>query len=114
MRRAERILIAIGLAVIAAAILYETLHAPDLAVSSAPQTQATSAVLTSVSRFAVDLNTASREELLGVRGIREELADAIVRDRAENGRFNAVEEITRVPGIGPATMEKLRPYLTVQ
>ena len=114
MQRSERLLIALALVIIAAAILYQTLRAPDLIVSSAPQTSATSAASTAVSRFAVDVNTASREELMGVRGMREDLADAIVREREENGRFDSIEDITRVSGIGPATLEKLRPYLTAQ
>ena len=112
-RRNERLLIVIGLLVIAAAILYETLRAPDLSPVSAPQTAPTSAASTAVSRFAVNINTASVEELMGVRAINESLAAAIVEDRAENGRFSSVEDVLRVKGIGPATYEKLRAYLTV-
>ena len=104
-------MIVIGLVVVAAAILYETMQAPDLWLSSAPQPQPTSAVSTAVSRFAVDINTASREELMGVRGVSEFLADRIVSDREKNGPFSSVEDITRISGIGSATLEKLRPYL---
>ncbi|MBQ7542491.1 MAG: helix-hairpin-helix domain-containing protein [Clostridia bacterium] len=112
-RRSERLLIAIALLVIAAALLYETFRAPDLHTASAPQTVPTQTASTAISRFAVDLNTASAEELAGVRGVSEQLARAIVEDRAENGRFSSVEDILRVKGVGQATYEKLRAYLTV-
>ena len=114
MQREERILVVLALVIIAAMILYQGLRAPNLHISSAPQTSATTAASTAVSRFAVDINSASYEELMGVRGMREGLADAIVQDRAENGRYDSVEDITRISGVGPVTLERLRPYLTAE
>lgn len=114
MTRGEKRLVCIGLAVIAAGILYETLRAPDMYPASAPQTDPPATVSTVVSRYAVNINEATAAELAGVRGITEELAQRIVDERSENGRFASTDDLTRVPGIGPKTVEKLRPYLTVE
>lgn len=55
----------------------------------------------------VNVNTASREELVDVAGLRPDVADAILRVRRE-GRITSVEALGRVPGIGPATLQQLR------
>ena len=114
MTRSEKRLVCVGLLVIAAAILYETIRVPDLYPTSLPQTDPVSTVSSVVSRYAVNVNEASAEELAGVRGITEELAMRIVDDRSENGRFASVEDLQRVTGIGPKTLEQLRPYLTTE
>ena len=114
MTRSEKRLVCVGLLVIAAAVLYETIRVPDLYPLPIPQTDPVSAVSTSVSRYAVNVNEATAEELAGVRGITEELARRIVDDRGENGRFTSTDDLLRVPGIGPKTLEQLRPYLTTE
>ena len=61
----------------------------------------------------VDLNTASREQLMQVKGIGPALADRIVEFRKEHGPFRRVEDILKVRGVGEKSLEKLRPYLKV-
>ncbi|MGD8329199.1 MAG: helix-hairpin-helix domain-containing protein [Acidobacteriota bacterium] len=62
----------------------------------------------------VDINTASAEELQKVPGIGEALARRIVEFREENGRFEKVDDLLNVRGIGVTSLEKLRPYLSVK
>ena len=62
----------------------------------------------------LDLNRATVEELMGLPGIGPALAARIVAFREEHGPFTSVEELLQVPGIGEATLEALRPYVTVQ
>lgn len=114
MTRGEKRLVCVGLLVVAAGILYETIRVPDLYPAMIPQTDPVSAVSTAVSRYAVNVNAASAEELAGVRGISEELAQRIVDDRNENGRFFSMEDLLRVSGIGPKTLEQIMPYLTTE
>jgi len=45
-------------------------------------------------------------------GIGPSLAARIVSDRAANGPFGSVDGLARVRGIGPKTVERLRPFLT--
>ena len=61
--------------------------------------------------FRVDINEADWPELSTLPGIGEALARRIVESRAMDGNFADVDELTRVRGIGPKTLEQLRPYL---
>ncbi|MEX2586017.1 MAG: helix-hairpin-helix domain-containing protein [Balneolaceae bacterium] len=61
----------------------------------------------------LNINRARLEELMEVPGLTGALAEGIVAWREENRPFGSVEEVTEVRGIGPATLEKIRPYLTV-
>lgn len=63
--------------------------------------------------YRIDLNRASRAELLQVPGIGPALADRIEAYGREHGSFQTVDELTRVRGIGPATLERVRPWLCV-
>ena len=55
-----------------------------------------------------DLNRASMAELQALPGIGPVRAGDIVRYRKEHGAFRNFEDLLDVPGIGPATVERLR------
>jgi competence protein ComEA len=61
---------------------------------------------------ALDLNTATEEELEALPGIGPVLAERILDWRAENGPFQSAEDVMSVKGIGQATYEKIAPYIT--
>ena len=61
----------------------------------------------------IDLNTADQTLLETIPGVGPVTAAAILRHRAEIGRFESVEQLLDVSGIGPATLESVRPYVTV-
>ena len=61
----------------------------------------------------IDLNTAGARELESLPGIGQSLAGAIVAYREENGPFTAVDDVDNVPGIGPKTLDAIRPLVTV-
>jgi competence ComEA-like helix-hairpin-helix protein len=46
-------------------------------------------------------------------GIGPVRAEAIARDRARRGPLESLEDLTRVMGLGPGTVERLRPFLVV-
>jgi len=46
-------------------------------------------------------------------GIGEALAQRIADYRSENGPFRRIEDLLKVEGIGPATFEKIKDYITV-
>jgi competence protein ComEA len=62
-------------------------------------------------RFVVDVNEADWPELAQLPGIGQTLAQRIVASREERGRFVDHSELRRVRGIGPKTLEKIKPYL---
>jgi competence protein ComEA len=61
----------------------------------------------------LDINQASVADLTQVPGINDELADRIVALRVRRGEFSKLENLYEVKGIGPATVRRLEPYLTV-
>jgi len=56
----------------------------------------------------VDVNTASATELQELPRIGPKMAARIVQHRRDNGPFGTLDELRRVPGIGPRTVENLR------
>lgn len=56
----------------------------------------------------IRVNTASAEALAALPGIGPARAAAIVDSRLREGPFRRVEDLRRVPGIGPRTVERLR------
>jgi competence ComEA-like helix-hairpin-helix protein len=59
------------------------------------------------------LNTATAEELERLPGIGPSLAARIIAWRDSAGLFRNVEDIAKVRGIGPATLARLKPLLTL-
>jgi len=52
--------------------------------------------------FAVDVNTATQEQLLTVRGIGPKTAQTIIEERSRGGHYQSLEDLSeRVKGIGP-------------
>jgi len=61
----------------------------------------------------IDPNVASAEELDRLPGVGAAKALRIVQEREENGPFAGVEDLARVTGLGPKSVERLKPYLRV-
>ncbi len=59
----------------------------------------------------IDINRAAWWELQALDGIGEKRAREIVGYRDRHGPFGTVDDLTRVRGIGPKTMDRLRPHL---
>lgn len=62
----------------------------------------------------VNINTAGLVELQKLSGIGEKKAEAILLDRQTNGPYLRVDDLLRVPGIGPKTIEKNRHLITLR
>lgn len=61
----------------------------------------------------VNVNTASASELEALPGIGPVLAQIILQYRQEHGPFRTVDALLLVPGIGPATLDKIRGFITL-
>ena len=61
----------------------------------------------------VDINTANQAELETLPGIGPVLAADIIAYRETEGNFITIEDLQKVPGIGPATFEKIQALITV-
>src|SRR5262245_39625994 len=60
---------------------------------------------------AVNINTATNEELNSLKGIGEKRTQDIIDYRTKNGPFKSVDDLEKVPGIGPGTMKQIRSEL---
>ena len=61
----------------------------------------------------LDLNRATLEDLAALPGIGPERAARIVRRRQQRGPYRSVDDLRDVPGVGEATVNRLRPLVTM-
>lgn len=61
----------------------------------------------------ININLASKDELMQLNSIGSVKADNIIKYREEHGLFNSIEEITNVSGIGDKTFDSLKENLTI-
>ena len=61
----------------------------------------------------INLNTASKEELMTLNGIGAARAEAILSYREQKGGFRTIEDIMKVPGIKNAAFQKIKDKITV-
>ncbi len=61
----------------------------------------------------IDINRAEPWLLEALPGIGEVLAQRVVDYRSENGPFKRIEDLLKVSGIGEATFEQIKDYITV-
>jgi len=87
----------------ASRVLAVSLDAPQPAPTHAPAPTTT-----------LDINTATAQQLQLLPRIGPALAQRIVSDRERHGRYRSINQLDRVVGIGPKTIERLRPYIRIE
>ena len=106
MKRRLSALLSAVLALAAVALLLA--HMPMQGGASVYATTGAKRTAPRVSRAAVggiDPNTATAEELTALYGVGEKLAAEIVAERERNGRFDYLEDLITVKGIGRKKLE---------
>lgn len=98
---------AVALAFFAAALLGGPLHGLAVEKPAKPARAAASV-------GPVNINTASASELEKLPGIGRVTAKNIVAFRTQNGKFSSPEDLSRVKGVGPKTMDKVRSKIVVK
>ena len=61
----------------------------------------------------ININTADSAQLQELSGVGPAIAERIINYRQENGRFQSIEDIKNVSGIGDKTYEKLKDHIRV-
>lgn len=61
----------------------------------------------------VNINTASKDELMTVPGIGEAKAESIISYREEHGDYKKVEDLMQIDGIKEGLFEKMKDYIKV-
>lgn len=62
----------------------------------------------------ININTASQSELMTLEGIGEGLAKRIIEYRLQNGRFEVIQDIMKVSGIGEKKFADIMDYIVVE
>lgn len=83
-------------------------------VPRSARTAPTARTAVSAVQFPINLNTATAAQLEALPGIGPALAQRIVEYRQMHGRFQSVDELLEVRGIGPKRLENIRPYVVVK
>lgn len=86
---------------------------PDLIAvpnTERPQDNTTESIVSNKPAL-LNINTASSEEFQTLPNIGERMAQRIIDHRTQHGSFASVDALQDVKGIGPKTMEKLRPFV---
>jgi competence protein ComEA len=78
------------------------------------ETTATTNGGTSKNKNKINLNTSSSQELTELPGIGPAKAEAIVEYRETNKQFKTIDDLKEISGIGEKTFEKLKDLITVQ
>ncbi len=86
--------------------------ADSAAAASNPAEGGTSGATASDSAL-ININTADAAGLKNLSGIGDAKASAIISYREANGGFGSIEELTKVDGIGEATLNRLRDQITI-
>ena len=61
----------------------------------------------------VSINNSTKEQLMTLQGIGESKANDIIKYREENGPFNSIEDIKKVPGIGENLFAQIKEDITL-
>ncbi len=62
----------------------------------------------------ININKATATELTSVPGIGASTAQKIITYREENGKFQAIEDVKKVSGIGDSKFESMKEYISVK
>ena len=61
----------------------------------------------------ININKASKEELMTLPGVGESRAESIIKYREQQGAFQSIEEIMQVSGIKEGLFEKIKDFITI-
>lgn len=67
-----------------------------------------------ISYKSININTASKDELVSLPGIGESIAGRIITYREETKRFKKIEDLLNVNGIGRKKFEKIKEYIKAE
>lgn len=95
------------LALVAVSFLGGSLAMPLERVQAAPAAEKAAKLVL------VSINKADTGELETVRGIGPALAERIIQYREANGRFERLDDLVRVPGIGQGKFERIKEEITL-
>lgn len=78
------------------------------------QTQVPRSVKPLLRPHSININTATKTELMSLPGIGEQYAERIILYRQDAGPFTDIDDLQKVKGIGKKILERLKPFIVVE
>lgn len=91
-----------------------SIEASNQTQKSSQTRKPTKTVEKSLKKFLINVNVATEEELQNLPRIGPSMARRIVEYRQKNGKFNRLEDLLNVKGIGEKTLSKIKPFITLK
>ena len=89
-------------------------YTDEIAVTAAPQDNAEAGTETAIVSGKININTADAKTLTELDGIGESLAQRIIDYRSKHGKFETVEQIMKVSGIGKKRFDLIKDYIIAE
>jgi competence protein ComEA len=93
--------------------IYVPSAAPESGKGAAPERTRADSGSKPLPKSAINVNTASKADLMRLPGVGEVTAEKIIAKRRELGRFASPEQLLEVDGIGEKKLEAMKEYVTV-
>lgn len=107
--------IALGIILICIIVIVVFFSVPDLFSSKISiGNSANSGTVYDYNTIKLNVNTATEEELISVKGIGSVTAKAIIEYRTKTGGFTSLDQLLDIKGIGEKKLEEIKKYLTVE
>lgn len=66
-----------------------------------------------ISEYRLDINTATKNQLMELPGIGEVIAERIIAYRMDNGAFSSIDDLLNVQGIGNIKLQQIEGYIRI-
>ena len=94
-------------------VIYIPVEGEELSETAIAGTNSNTANISKDEDGKVNLNQATKEELMTLSGVGEKKAEKIIEYREENGSFKTIEDLKNVNGFGEKSFESLEKYIRI-
>ena len=94
-------------------VIYIPVEGEELSETAIAGTNSNTANISKDEDGKVNLNQATKEELMTLSGVGEKKAEKIIEYREENGSFKTIEDLKNVNGFGEKSFESLEKYISI-
>ncbi|NKC69103.1 helix-hairpin-helix domain-containing protein [Vagococcus fluvialis] len=94
-------------------VIYIPVEGEELSETVIAGTNSNTANISKDEEGKVNLNQATKEELMTLSGVGDKKAEKIIEYREENGSFKTIEDLKNVNGFGEKSFESLEKYISI-